>query len=100
MYIEKILHFPQYLVYLRIGSNEKYHLLSPTYSYQELVILNFKVLKNIGKQVGANGFRRMNRDRSSAAIFMVKYSVTTFLANPFKPQRLKPLNHLPGFKGR
>jgi hypothetical protein len=90
----------RYFVYLRIGSKEKYPSLSPTFSSQELAFFNFKLFENIGKQVGANGFGWMNRDRSPATIFMMKYSVTTLLANPFKPQRLKPLNHLPGFKGR
>jgi hypothetical protein len=74
--------------------------LSPTCSSQELAFFNLELLEDIGKQVGANSFSRMNRDRSPATVFMVKYSVTALLANLLKPQCLKPLNHLPGFKGR
>ncbi len=59
--------------------------LSPTYSLQEVLFINFQLFKNIRKKVWANSFGRMDRERGSAAVPMVEYRMTAFLPNFFEP---------------
>ncbi|KPJ52235.1 MAG: hypothetical protein AMJ37_03320 [Dehalococcoidia bacterium DG_18] len=70
----------------------------PTDGSQELILVDFKLFQNIRKQVSANGFSRVNWNRSAAAVMMMKYCVTTFLSQPLESQYLKPPDNLSSFK--
>lgn len=41
----------------------------------------------------------MNRNRSPAAILVVKYGMTTLLSYPLESQRSKPLDYIPALRG-